>query len=189
MPGPSLDQSAWQLAKANAVGTYRSAPFTISGSCVGVLAAALAALVAFGEPAVKVAAVTLVVGLAALFGCLLTVIAFQALAAPIRQRDQLRGALAALAQEAVPDVGVILTDLARRGDDLLSSCRGKGHYDADDERAAEAWTADAVAFLARHCDAQLALDFTRASRGTVSLLSRLEKRIAVLDKGALALAS
>jgi hypothetical protein len=178
---PSLDESAWELAKNNTAGVYKSAAFSIATAGVSVLAGAGAAGLSSDRSAEEVVAISIVIGLAGIFVCLAAVLVFQVAVAPLRQRNELRQTWDGVGLLGSDGIAVRLTDFAREGDDLLSHCKAGG-YTSQDKSAVDNWTKEVVAFLSEQCDADLAKKFTLASRGTAPLVGRLEKRINALDE-------
>jgi|SRR5215211_491587 len=173
MSRPIFKESAWELAKANSAAVYQSSQFNSATTGVSVLAGATAVLLTFGGDAAEVVAASVIAGLGAIMGCLASVLFFQAVAAPLRQRNELRRLLSSSDQLEDPEVLVALTDFSRRADDLLSECRAVD-FTARHEDALETWTREVVEFFGRNRQPGSAQAFALASKGSGSFLDRLE---------------
>lgn len=176
---PDLDESAWELAKANTAGVYGSGAFGIATTVVSVLTGAIAAWASSGGEPEEGIVVGVIAGLGGLLVCLLTVLLFEIGAAPLRQRNELRQAFESQDQLDDSQVLISLIDFLRRGEDHLSECRVRD-FTTGDEAKLEDWTREVVDFLGRHCEERPARDFALASRGSSTFLARLEKRLAAL---------
>jgi hypothetical protein len=173
-----LSESAWRRAKRDTTGVYRSATFSLSVAVLGLLAAAIAGLKTSGHADTETQAlVPLAFGLGAVaVGCL-AVLVFEVVAAPLRQRDELRRVW--VSSDPV-DPELVLRDLRRRGRDLLADLGGPDF--SLDSVSVETWTSEVVEFLGAHGDREQAERFLDASDGERGLVPALESRLTVLDE-------
>jgi hypothetical protein len=178
----SWDQSAWRLAKTNAIGVYTSAPFNLATGMASVVVAASVALLSYGDKPLKVGLLAVAAGLGLYLLCYASVLAFQLAVAPIRQRDELRHLMHSGEQPSPAEVAAQVSDLARRGEDLLQGGRSGGGLTAHQRDEVEQWTSEVARFLSRHCAGAAPIEFSQASRGTAPLLGKLEDRLEILDR-------
>src|SRR6188474_241043 len=177
MAGPNLTESAWQRAKDDAAGVYKTATFGVVLAIMELLAIPAAVLATAGhEDTPTQVAVPILSGALALAFAFIVVLVVQIAAAPVRQRNELRQAWSRPEPEPVQPVNVevSLSDFRRRGEDLINSVRG-GH-NMEDEEAAESWTREAVQFLSKHCDTAAAREFIDASQGEEHFVPSVEAR-------------
>jgi hypothetical protein len=177
---PNLDESAWQRAKTEAVGVYKSWAFGIALGFMELLAVPASVLLTnhSDDTAIKVA-VPVLAGAIAILLAVLAVLAFEIVASPLRQRNELRSALRTMSTDPVP-VSLKLQNFRRRGQALLLGIGPTG-YTVNDEKAVETWTEATIHFLSEHCDVALAGNFIEASQASPRFITSLENRIAALD--------
>jgi hypothetical protein len=182
MADPNLTESAWQRAKEDAAGVYRTTTFQLGGALVTTIFSALALFAQEGQPgATTQVAVTILAAAVAMLLSVVVVLVCQLAAAPVRQRNELRQNWNRPDPNPIQpvNVGLSLRDFRRQGDDLLKSLRGG--YITEDEETAERWTRETIQFLSQHCDPALAQTFIDASRGETNFLPSLQARISALD--------
>lgn len=174
-------ESAWERAKISAGEIYRSAPFAISLAIAELLAVPLAVLFTFDSDEIAVQiAVPLLTGASAMALALLAVIGFQILAAPIRQRNELRAHWQTREKASATRIQLKLKNLRRQGEDLLQNISPAG-YSEEDRTAVEDWTEETIAFLTENCEAKLVTGFIEASSGS-RFVPALEQRISSLEE-------
>lgn len=181
MSDPNLTESAWQRAMTDAARIYPTTAFEVAATLMTIIFGAIAAVVSAGEDTTTQIAIPILGGAVALLTTFAVVFGFQLIAAPIRQRNELRQNWSRPAADSVQPVNVELSlrDFRRRGDDLLNSFR-RG-YTTEDEETAERWTGETIQFLSQHCDPALAQSFIDASRGQTAFFPSFEARIAALN--------
>ncbi len=182
MSGLDLEESAWHLAKANAGGVLASASFNLATGSASAMTAAIVGWLSYGGEALKVGLLSAAAGIGVYLLCFSAVIVFQWVAAPVRQRNELRRAFRNGDRLGSGEIAARISDYRRRGEDLLQGCKASGGYTAGQEEEVGRWTGEVAVFLAS-CfpDGRAAIDFSRASQGTMPLVGRLENRIAALD--------
>jgi len=181
MADPDLHESAWKRATSDAARTYPTTGFEIAATLVTIIFGAVAAVVSAGENTTTQIAAPIIGGALALSLTFGIVFVAWLVAAPLRQRNELRQHWTRPEPEPVQpvDVGLSLRDFRRRGDDLVNSFR-QG-YDPEDEETGERWTQEVIQFLSKHVDPGIAKTFIDASRSETSFLPSLEARVAALD--------
>lgn len=135
------------------------------------------------DTAIEVA-VPVLCGAVAILAALLAVFAAQLLAAPIRQRNELRQRWRRIEQDAVQAVDVELTlrNERRKCDRILASISSRGGCSSEDKLAAENWTSDLIELLAEHVNSNAAREFIEASRNVDGFALQLQARARVLDR-------
>jgi len=183
MADPDLTESAWQRALSAARRVYPSTEFEVAAALMTIIAGAIAAVASADKGTTIQIAIPVLGGAVALLMTFAVVLAFQLVAAPIRQRNELRAAWSRPEPEpAQPvNVGVALSDLRRRGKDLINGFSFRGGYNAEDEEAVESWTRETVQFLSERCDPASAKQFIDASRGEEHFVPSVEARVRALD--------
>lgn len=185
MADPDLNESAWQRAIAAARRVYPSTEFEVAAALMTIIAGSIAAVVsASGDATVRIA-VPILGGAVALLMTFAVVLVFELVAAPIRQRNELREAWEP--SPAIETVNVDLTlrnghrrgnELAQRLEQRLAIKRGIG---ADERQEAEAWTEEIVALLAAHAPESMGQRFIAAGSDEPKLVARLRRRVDTLQ--------
>jgi len=181
MADPNLTESAWQRAKEDAAGVYRTTNFQLGSALMTTIFSALALFAQEGQPTTTQVAVTILAAAVAMLLSVVVVLVCQLAAAPVRQRNDLRQNWTRPDPGPVQpvNVGLSLRDFRRQGEDLLNSFR-RG-YSTEDEETAERWTQETIGFLSQHCEPDLAQTFIDASRGETHFFPSLQARITALD--------
>ena len=181
MANPNLSESAWQRAKLDAEGIYKTTTFGVALAIMELLAVPAAVLATAGhnDTATQVA-VPIISGALAVALAFIVVLVVQLAAAPVRQRNELRQGWDQPEPEPAQTVNVELTlrDFRRKGSDLLKSF--SGGYATEDEEAAERWTAETIEFLSQNCETDLASRFIDASQNHTEFIRSLEARLSAL---------
>lgn len=183
MAEPNLSESAWQRAKHDAEGIYKTATFGVALAIMELLAIPAAVLGTVGQKDTAVQVVVpILAGALALALAFIVVLIVQLTAAPVRQRDELRSAWNVLEPIQPVDVGLTLRNERRKGDDLVKSLSVGLGYTTADEEAAEEWTSGVIEFLSSHGDANAAQQFIEASRGEDGFTRQIQARVQTLDQ-------
>jgi hypothetical protein len=181
----NLTESAWQRAKRDAANAYRTPTFGLALALAELLAVPAAVLTTAGndDTATQVA-VPVLSGAVAIVLAVVVVLAMQLLAAPVRQRDELRRRWSRVEQDVDRPASVELTlrDERRKCDDLLAALSSKVDCSSEDRLAAEEWTSGMIDFLTEHVDADAARQFIEAARNVDGTASQLQARAQVLDR-------
>jgi hypothetical protein len=146
MSEPNLNESAWQRATADAGRIYPTTAFEVAATLMTIIFGAIAAVVSAGESTTTQIAIPILGGAVALLVTFAVVFGFQLIAAPIRQRNELRGAWEAPAIETV-NVDISLRNAQRKGDDIAKRLERKASYRRDERAEAEAWADSVVQLL------------------------------------------
>lgn len=180
MADPDLNESAWQRAKNDSAGVYPTTAFQIGGALMTLIVGAIAAVAsADGNPSIQIA-IPVLGGAAALGMTFLAVLAFQLVAAPIRQRNELRGAWTA--PEAQTGIGVKLWNAHRKGCDLSTRIATEPGRDSYYRKAAEEWTQETADLMAGNVSQEAARDFFTAGRYEGDLERQIDDRTTELEK-------
>jgi hypothetical protein len=149
-----------------------------------IIAGSIAAVAsATGDATVRIA-VPILGGAVALLMTFVVVLVFELVAAPIRQRNELREAWEPSPAIETVNVDLTLRNAHRRGNELaqrleqrLSIKRGIG---ADERKEAEAWTEEIVALLATHAPESMEQRCIAAGSDEPRLVARLRSRVDTL---------
>lgn len=184
MSDPNLTESAWRRARSESVRIYPSTEFEVAAALMTIIAGAVAAVASAGETITAQIAVPIVGGAVALLFAFGVVFAVQLVAAPIRQRDELRRAWSRPEPQPVQPVNVELTlrNERRKGGDLLNSFVGALGHTTADELAVEEWTEGLVDLLSEHLDADAAKRFIEATKHVSRFSDQLDARLRALDE-------
>lgn len=179
-----LHESAWTRAKRDAGGVYRSAVFGLALSLVAVIAGATTVLVTDDPDASTAAklAAPILVGAAAMALTILAVLVFEMLAAPLRQRNDLRRDWPEGPTEKVVNVPLELANFARRAEDLAHKILEQHHYlEPGDQATGDALGEEVFRFLSEHAP-EHADRFNEAGRENSALIGKLNSRAEELRK-------
>ncbi|MBK5220953.1 MAG: hypothetical protein JJE35_14415 [Thermoleophilia bacterium] len=180
MADPNLTESAWQRAKVDAAGVYRTTTFQLGGALLTAIFSALALIAQEGQPTTTQVAVTILAAAVASLLSVVVVFACQLAAAPVRQRNELRNSW----PEPIKTVNVDLTlrDAYRKGNDLAKELEGKQGYSRHDRELAKDWADGAVPLLAGNVPDQATREFMAAGGGESSFVRQLRQQVTALQK-------
>lgn len=148
MADPNLTESAWQRAKEDAAGVYPTTAFQMGGALVTLIFGAVAAVAsAHGSTSIQIA-IPILGGAVALGMTFLAVIAFQLVAAPIRQRNALREAWPSSLNQSSDGIVVKLWNAYRKGIDLEQRLDDEPARASFDRKQVETWSEETAALLA-----------------------------------------
>lgn len=185
MTDPNLNESAWRRAIADAARTYPTTAFEVAATLMTIIFGAVAAVVSAGENTTAQIAVPILGGAVALLMTFAVVFGFQLIAAPIRQRDELRRAWKIPEIETV-NVDLTLRNAHRRGNELAQLLEqrlaGRQGIVAQHRQEAEAWTEEVVSLLAAHCPEPVGQQFIAAGSNEPKIAARLRLRVNTLDR-------
>lgn len=182
MADPNLTESAWQRAKSDAGGIYKSATFGVALAIMELLAVPAAVLATIGhhDTATQVAVPVLSGGLALALAFII-VLVVQLAAAPVRQRNELRAAWETPAIETV-NIDLTLRNAHRKGNDLAKHLEGKQGTTKTDQGAAEQWADHVVDLMACRVPDYATRDFLSAGKDENGPVRRLRVRVDALQK-------
>jgi len=182
MADPDLTESAWQRAKEDAAGVYRTTTFQLGGALLTAIFSALALIAQEGQPTTTQVAVPILAAAVAILLSVVVVFACQLAAAPVRQRNELREVWQAPEIETV-NIDLSLRNAHRKGDDLASQLESQGGLYSKDPRRVEDWTEEVARLLAGNVPDDEARKFLEAAtRRGGGLLPRLQARLRVLQQ-------
>ncbi len=180
MAEPNLTESAWQKAKDDAWGVIKTPLFEIGGTMVGLVFGAAALIASEGQPGTTQAGASIFFGVLSVAVTLVFIFLVQLVAAPVRQRDELRGAWAAPAAQP-KEIAVRLWNAYRKGCDL--STRMASRLPAEqDWQAGEAWAEETANLLAGNVPQETAREFFSAGSYESDLERQLDDRTEELKK-------
>lgn len=180
MAGPDLTESAWQRAKDDAAGIYKTATFGVALAIMELLAIPAAVLATAGhEDTARQVVVPILSGAFALAFAFIVVLVVQIAAAPVRQRNELRGAWTA--PEAQTGIVVKLWNAYRKGCDLSQRMEDKLPPERD-WREAEAWAEETANLLAGNVPEESAREFFSAGSYDSDLVRQIDDRTGELKK-------
>jgi len=174
-----LKESAWDRAKADAEGVYRTPWFGLAVAIVELLAIPTAVLFTAGgdtSTATQIA-VPILSGAVALVIVFLSVLVIQLAVAPVRQRNELRREWPSPLRRTPLSAEIALRNLVRTGDDMADSMSQGMGYTTDDEEAAQNWTNEVVQALSEGEAEAAARDFIAASEGVPGAPRKLRARV------------
>lgn len=174
------EERAWNLATREAKAVYASPSFMLGSASLLVMVGALFAYVSWGDEPGRIALGSIATGLGANLICFASVLAFHVLAAPYRQRDELRRALRAGERISNGEIAARASGFSRQGEDLLQTLKAGGGYTREQEKEVEEWTTRVSDFLAP-LEGRWAIEFSQASRKAGAMATKLERRIEALD--------
>jgi hypothetical protein len=178
MSDPNLTESAWQRAKVDAAGVYRTTTFQLGGALLTAICSSLALIAQEGQPTTTQAAVAVLAAAVAILLSVVVVLVCQLAAAPVRQRNELRAAWEIPEIETV-NIGLTLRDFHRKGTELRH--RFSQMIGRRGEQEVEQWADGAVRFLSKHApedDVQAFLSAGESERGAIR---RLDIRLRTLQ--------
>lgn len=180
MADPNLTESAWQRAKVDAAGVYRTTTFQLGGALLTAIFSALALIAQEGQPTTTQVAVPILAAAVAILLSVVVVLACQLAAAPVRQRNELREAWQAPAIETM-NMDLSLRNAHRKGMDLAAHLQSGRGYTSNDTKRVERWTEDVVQLLADGVPSEDARAFLAAGGPGPSLINRLRARLTALQ--------
>lgn len=185
MAEPNLTESAWQRAKDDAAGVYRTTTFQLGGALLTAIFSSLALIAQEGQPTTTQVAVAVLAAAVAILLSVVVVLVCQLAAAPVRQRNELREAWEAPEIEIV-NVDLTLRNAHRRGNELahlleqrLAARQGTG---AGHREEAEAWTEEVVGLLAKHAPGPVGQQFIAAGSNEQRIATRLRLRVTTFQQ-------
>jgi hypothetical protein len=177
----NLSETAWHRSRVDGAAAVKTPAFGIAISIMGVLFAAVALVVSEGDPISTQAGAVALFGVLAIALTLLCVFAVPLVAAPVRQRDELREALGNRGVKTV-NVDVTIQDAHRRGKEMAERFAKRRSVDVPQRQEAEAWTTEVVDLLAAHAPEGFGQQFIAAGEGETETLPRLRQRVETLDR-------
>lgn len=179
MADPDLNESAWRRAKNDAAGVYPTTAFQIGGALMTLIVGAIAAVAsAHGNTSIQIA-VPVLGGAVALGMTFLAVLAFQLVAAPIRQRNELRGVWSV--PETQTGIAVRLWNAYRKGCDLSQRMDGKLPAEQD-WQAGETWAEETAELMAGNVPEEIAREFFSAGTYEDDLARQIDARTSELSQ-------
>lgn len=184
MADPNMTESAWQGAKVDAAGVYRTTTFQLGGALVTAISSALALIAQEGQPITTQVAVPILAAAVAILLSVVVVFGCQLAAAPIRQRNELRQAWVPSAEPVRPvDIELTLRNERRKASSFYR-VRNNGTISRtkEDEHGAEEWTNRVVSLLTEHVGPDAAREFIEAPRNMDQFKARLDAQTRTLDQ-------
>lgn len=180
MADPSLTESAWQRAKDDAAGVYKTATFGVALAIMELLAIPAGVLATAGhEDTTRQVVVPILSGALALAFAFIVILVVQIAAAPVRQRNELRKAWKA--PKAQTGVVVKLWNAYRKGCDL-SARMDERLPEERDWKAAEAWAEETADLLAGNVPETATRGFFEAGWYETDLVRQIDDRTGELKK-------
>lgn len=181
MAEPDLNESALQRALTAARRVYPSTEFEVAAALMTIIAGAISAVAAADGNTTAQIAIPILGGAVALLMTFMVVFLFELVAAPVRQRNELRQAWTVPEIETV-NVDLTLRNAHRKGNELaqfLEARRGvaQGHREEID-----AWVEEVVALLAAHLPDDASQQFIAAGQNEAGPVRRLRFRVRALQK-------
>ncbi|HEV7482139.1 MAG TPA: hypothetical protein VGO13_03475 [Solirubrobacterales bacterium] len=180
MADPNLTESAWQRAKVESAGVYRTTTFQLGGALLTAIFSSLALIAQEGQPTTTQVAVPILAAAVAILLSVVIVFVCQLAAAPIRQRDALRAAWEAPVIETV-NIDLTLRNAHRKGNDLAKTLERKQGTTRTDRDAAEQWADEVVALMAGKVPDEATRDFLDAGKDELAPVRRLRLRVDALQ--------
>jgi hypothetical protein len=177
---PNLNESAWQRAKVEAAGVYRTTTFQLGGTLLAAIFSALALIAQEGQPITTQGAILVLAAAVAIILSVVIVFACQLAAAPVRQRTELRQAWHAPEVKTV-NVRLTLRNLHRKGGELTRRGTSMG-ISRRDEMKMEEWADGVVDFLVAHIPEDLAQTFIVAGVSEAGAGRRLQAQLKALQQ-------
>ncbi len=150
-----------------------------------IIAGSIAAVASASGDTTTQIAIPILGGAVALLMTFTVVLVFELVAAPLRQRNELRRAWEPAPAIETVNVDLTLRNAHRRGNELaqrfeqrIANKRGIG---VDDREEAEAWTEEVVALLAAHVPESMGQRFIAAGSDEPKLVARLRRRVDTLQ--------
>jgi hypothetical protein len=179
---PDLNESAWQRAIASARRVYPSTEFEVAAALMTIIAGSIAAVASAGADTTIQIAIPILGGAVALLMTFAVVLAFQLVAAPIRQRNELRRAWGPAEPVKPINIELTLRNERRKASGFYRvNRRGTVVRTKEDEQGAEEWTNRVVGLLSEHVDADAAREFIEAPKDADGFKARLDAQAAALD--------
>lgn len=180
MADPDLNESAWQRAIASARGVYPSTEFEVAAALMTIIAGSIAAVASASGDTTTQIAIPILGGAVALLMTFVVVLAFELVAAPIRQRNDLRRAWSVPEVKTV-NIGLTLRNLHRKGGELTHRGTSMG-ISRRDEMKMEEWADGVVDFLVAHVPEDLAQAFIAAGAAEAAAGRRLQAQLNALQQ-------
>lgn len=181
MADPDLNESAWQRAKDDAAGVYRTTTFQLGGALVAAICSALAVIAQEGQPTTTQGAVLVLAAAVAILLSVVIVLVCQLAAAPIRQRNELREAMPSTPGPIV-SISVQLANSYRRGTELLARIHHEPGRPTHDRKAAQNWVEETVNVLAGNVPDETCQKFLSAGGGEPETDRRLDWQVQALKE-------
>lgn len=183
MADPDLNESAWQRAIASARCVYPSTEFEVAAALMTIIAGSIAAVASAGADTTIQIAVPILGGAVALLMTFMVVLVFELVAAPIRQRNELRRACGSTEPVKPINIELTLRNERRKASGFYRVRQDGGIIRSSaNEKGAEEWTNRIVGLLSEHLDADAAREFIEAPRGIDGFKGRLDAQAAALDR-------
>jgi hypothetical protein len=180
MADPNLTESAWQRAKVDAAGVYRTTTFQLGGALLTAIFSSLALIAQEGQPTTTQVAVPVLAAAVAILLSVIVVLVCQLAAAPVRQRNELRAAWETPVIETV-NVDLTLRDAYRKGNDLAKFLEQRQGYSRGHREEAQNWADNVVALLAGNVPDEAARDFLATGGGESSFVRQLRQQVTALQ--------
>jgi hypothetical protein len=181
MADPNLTESAWQRALSAARRVYPSTEFEVAAALMTIIAGAIAAVASADKDTTIHIAIPILGGAVALLMTFAVVLAFQLVAAPIRQRNELRAAWTVPEIETV-NVDLTLRNAHRRGNELAQLLEAREGIARGHREEIDAWTEEVVALLAAHLPNSAGQQFIAAGQNQNGPVRRLRLRVNALQQ-------
>jgi hypothetical protein len=175
-------ETAWQRAKKDAAGAYKTQTFMVACTLVPTLFGAFAAIVADGEGTGVQVAAAVIGAAAALLLIFVVVFLAQLVMAPLRQRNELRDRASEQDDGKPTNVEMDLRNLHRKGNELAQKYAGKDTLPAYDEQVAQDWTDEVADLLQGNVSDEDGKKFLAAGQDTEDAVPRLRRRVDALGQ-------
>jgi hypothetical protein len=146
-----------------------------------IIAGTIAAVASAGEDTTMQVAVPILGGAVALLMTFAVVLAFELVAAPVRQRNELRRAWTVPEIKTV-NVGLTLRNAHRRGNELAQLLEARQGIGGGHREEIDAWVEEVVALLAAHLPDEAGQQFIAAGQNEAGPVRRLRVRVSVLQQ-------
>jgi hypothetical protein len=179
MAEPNLTESAWQKAKEDAAGIYRTTTFQLGGALLAAIFSALAVIAQEGQPASTQAAVLVLAAAVAILLSVVVVLVCQLAAAPVRQRNLLRESWSE--PKKIVNVDLTLRDAYRKGNELAKRLEQRTAWTRTDRSESEDWIDSVVPLLAGNVPDDATREFLATGGGESSFVRRLRQQVTALQ--------
>jgi hypothetical protein len=182
MADPNLTESAWQRAKEDAAGIYKTATFGVALAIMELLAVPAAVLATAGhEDTARQVVVPILSGAVALAFAFIVVLVVQVAAAPVRQRNELRAAWSSPVGQPT-DIGLRLWNAYRKGSELSRRLEDEPSRASYDRKQADQWAEETAELLAANVPKEVGQHFFSAGENEPNLSARVYDRAEALKK-------
>jgi hypothetical protein len=178
---PDLNESAWRRATAMAAGVYPTTTFQVAAALISIIFGSIAAAAASEANTTTQVACPVLGGATGLLMAFAVVFGAQLIAAPIRQRDELRLAQQAPKAETV-SVDLTLRNAHRKGNELAKTLERSQGTTTSERYNAEQWTDEVVALMAGKAPDTATRDFLTAGQAETDPVRRLRMHVDALQR-------